>query len=74
MDLRASGVSFRDVMISLGQLDDSSAMCGEHSGIVTAVGTSLTNVFHVGDRICAWGGNAYASAASRSQDFRNCSE
>ena len=62
MDLRASGVNFRDVMISLGQLDDSSAMCGEHSGIVTAVGTSLTNVFHIGDRICAWGGNAYASS------------
>ena len=62
MDLRASGVNFRDVMISLGQLDDSSAMCGEHSGIVTAVGTSLTSIFHVGDRICAWGGNAYASS------------
>ena len=62
MDLRASGVNFRDVMISLGQLDDSSAMCGEHSGIVTAVGTSLRNAFHVGDRICAWGGNAYASS------------
>ena len=61
MDLRASGVNFRDVMISLGQLDESSAMCGEHSGIVTAVGTDLTNSFHLGDRICAWGGNAYAS-------------
>ena len=61
MDLRASGVNFRDVMISLGQLDDSSAMCGEHSGVVTAVGTDLTNSFHVGDRICAWGGEAYAS-------------
>ena len=62
MDLRASGVNFRDVMISLGQLDDSSSMCGEHSGVVTAVGTNMTSSFHVGDRICAWGGNAYVSS------------
>lgn len=62
MDLRASGVNFRDVMISLGQLDDSSIMCGEHSGVVNAVGPGLTDRFHVGDRICAWGGNAYASS------------
>ena len=61
MDLRASGVNFRDVMISLGQLDHSSVMCGEHSGVVTAVGTGLKNSFHVGDRICASGGIAYAS-------------
>ena len=62
MDLRASGVNFRDVMIALGQLSESSAMCGEHSGIVSAVGTNLTQTFHVGDRICTWGGNAYASS------------
>ena len=62
MDLRASGVDFRDMMISLGQHDDSSAMCGEHSGVVTAVSSDLTDGFHVGDRICAWGGNAYASS------------
>ena len=61
-DLRASGVNFRDVMISLGQLDDSSTMCGEHSGVVTAVGSGLTDGFHVGDRICTWEGNAYASS------------
>ena len=62
MDLRVAGVNFRDVMISLGQLDDFSAMCGEHSGVVTAVGSDLTDGFHVGDRICAWRGNAYASS------------
>lgn len=62
MDLRASGVNFRDVMISLGQLDDSSAMAGEHSGVVSGVGTDLIDRFRIGDRICAWGGNAYASS------------
>lgn len=59
---RAFGVNFRDVMISLGQLEDSSPMSSEHSGIVTEVGTDLQNQFAVGDRICAWGGTAYSSS------------
>ena len=58
----AFGVNFRDVMISLGQLEDSSLFSSEHSGIVTEVGTDLQNQYTVGDRICAWGGNAYASS------------
>ena len=59
---RAFGVNFRDVMISLGQLEDSSLMSSEHSGVVTEVGTDLQNQFAVGDRICAWGGSAYSSS------------
>lgn len=62
MSPRAFGVNFRDVMISLGQLEESSLMSSEHSGIITDVGVDLQNQFHVGDRICAWGGNAYASS------------
>ena len=58
----AYGVNFRDVMIALGQLEDISFMSSEHSGIVTGVGVDLVEQFHVGDRICAWGGNAYASS------------
>ena len=61
MNPRAFGVNFRDVMISLGQLEDTSLMSSEHSGIITEVGENLHGQFHVGDRICAWGGNAYAS-------------
>ena len=58
----AYGINFRDVMISLGQLEDTSLMSSEHSGVVTEVGTDLAEQFRVGDRICAWGGNAYASS------------
>ena len=56
------GINFRDVMISLGQLEDTSLMSSEHSGVVTEVGIDLADQFRVGDRICAWGGNAYASS------------
>ena len=58
---KAFGVNFRDVMISLGQLEDRSLMSSEHSGIVTEVGADVSAEFHVGDRICAWGGKAYAN-------------
>lgn len=64
MEPKAFGVNFRDVMISLGQLEDNSLMSSEHSGVVTEVGADLRDRFHVGDRICAWGGNAYASSVS----------
>ena len=62
MEPKAFGVNFRDVMISLGQLEDTSLMSSEHSGVVTEVGANLKGLFHAGDRICAWGGNAYASS------------
>ncbi len=58
---KAFGVNFRDMMISLGQLEDGSLMSSEHSGIVTEVGADASAEFHVGDRICAWGGKTYAS-------------
>ena len=58
---KAFGVNFRDVMISLGQLEDNSLMSSEHSGIVTEVGGDVSAEFQVGDRICAWGGKAYAN-------------
>lgn len=58
------GVNFRDVTIALGQLEDSSLMSSEHSGIVTEVGIDLRDSFQVGDRICAWGGKAYASSVT----------
>ena len=62
MEPKAFGVNFRDVMISLGQLEDTSLMSSEHSGVITEVGANLKERFHAGDRICAWGGNAYASS------------
>ena len=68
MQPKAYGVNFRDVMIALGQLEDTSRMSSEHSGVVTDVGEDLVDQYHVGDRICAWGGNAYASSVTINAD------
>ena len=64
MQPRCFGVNFRDVMIALGRLEETSIMSSEHSGVITEVGSSLTDNFKVGDRICAWGGTPYASSVT----------
>lgn len=61
VEFKASGVNFRDVMISLGQLSESCLMAGEYSGVVTEVGSNMVDRFRVGDRVCGFGGTAYAS-------------
>jgi NADPH:quinone reductase-like Zn-dependent oxidoreductase len=61
IDVKACGVNKRDVMIALGQTKYSVTL-GECAGIVTAVG-SASGVFKIGDRVCAWGGEPYASCA-----------
>lgn len=56
IDVRASGVNFRDVMILLGQLDDE--LRGECSGIVVDVGEKVKK-FTKGDRVWTWHVSAY---------------
>ncbi|KAL8882951.1 MAG: hypothetical protein Q9198_000127 [Flavoplaca austrocitrina] len=65
---RAYGVNFRDVMIALGQLEDTSLMSSEHSGVVVEVGSELRDRTQVGDRICAWGGTPYAGSVTVNGD------
>lgn len=60
MQPRCYGINFRDVMIALGRLEETSVMSSEHSGDVVEVGEDLVEKFQVGDRICAWGGSQYA--------------
>ena len=62
IELRAAGVNFRDVLVSMGQLENSTRMAGECSGVVTAVGHDMQNSFGIGDRVCGWGQEAYASS------------
>ncbi|KAL8919077.1 MAG: hypothetical protein Q9208_006961 [Pyrenodesmia sp. 3 TL-2023] len=64
MQPRAYGVNFRDVMIALGQLEDTSRMSSEHSGIVLEVGSDLRDRYQAGDRICAWGGTPDAGSVT----------
>ncbi|KAL4794077.1 hypothetical protein BDV19DRAFT_390587 [Aspergillus venezuelensis] len=50
IDVRASGVNFRDVMTAMGQIPDETVGL-EASGVVRAVGKDVTR-FKVGDRVC----------------------
>ncbi|MES9544268.1 SDR family NAD(P)-dependent oxidoreductase, partial [Actinomadura sp. NPDC000600] len=50
VDLRAGGVNFRDVVVALGMLDDPRPIGGEGAGIVTAVGSAVTDLAP-GDRV-----------------------
>lgn len=68
MQPMAYGVNFRDVMIALGQLESTSLMSSEHSGIVTEIGENLVDHFQVGDRICCCGGSAFASSVTVNGD------
>ncbi|KAI4087699.1 MAG: hypothetical protein LQ339_008841 [Xanthoria mediterranea] len=63
METRAFGITFRDVLIALGQMKGSTLISGECSGIVTAVGSELRPTYRVGDRVCAWYATPYASRA-----------
>ena len=62
VELRYSAINFRDLMVALGQLEDFPKMAGECSGVVVDVGSTARFSFRVGDRVCAVGGNAYASS------------
>ncbi|KAJ0418705.1 hypothetical protein BJY00DRAFT_314616 [Aspergillus carlsbadensis] len=50
IEVRASGVNFRDVMTAMGQIPDETVGL-EASGVVSRVGASVTR-FQVGDRVC----------------------
>ena len=63
IEIRCGGVNFRDLMIALGQLEASSKIADECSGVVLEVGSVASRSFQVGDRICAAGGGAYASSS-----------
>lgn len=52
IEVKASGLNFHDIMISMGQLSDSTLGC-ECSGVVRRVGGSVTKV-QPGDRVMTW--------------------
>ena len=61
VDLRAAGINFHDVMVCLGQLPGTTLRYGEFSGIITAVGIAMAHKYKIGDRVCGYGGKAYAN-------------
>ncbi|NJP45313.1 type I polyketide synthase [Actinacidiphila epipremni] len=42
--LRAAGLNFRDVVVTLGMVDDGRAMCGEGAGVVLETGPGVTDL------------------------------
>ncbi|KAJ4409179.1 Type I Iterative PKS [Gnomoniopsis sp. IMI 355080] len=61
IDVRATGMNFKDVVIAMGQL--SQPYLGiECSGIVSRIGHAVTNL-DVGDRVCAMSHGAYSTVA-----------
>ena len=56
--VKAMGVNFKDVMVTLGQVEG--YLGHDCSGIVSEIGSSVTNVC-VGDRVCALGRETFST-------------
>ena len=52
IEAKAFGLNFRDIMVSMGQLQEK-IMGFECGGVITRVGPKATHNFKVGDRVCA---------------------
>ena len=57
--VKAMGVNFKDVMVTLGQVEG--YLGHDCSGIVSEIGSSVTN-FCVGDRVCALGRETFSTS------------
>ena len=60
LSVKATGMNFKDVMMSLGQIPFYHELGLECSGVVTAVGSNVAG-YHVGDQVCGFAKGAYAS-------------
>ncbi|KAL8697283.1 MAG: hypothetical protein Q9201_007202 [Fulgogasparrea decipioides] len=61
ISVKAAGMNFQDVMISLGQIPFYNDLGSECSGVVSAVGLEVSDV-KVGDHVCGMVRGAYASS------------
>ncbi|KAH8691225.1 hypothetical protein BGW36DRAFT_438769 [Talaromyces proteolyticus] len=59
IEVKASGVNFRDIMVSLNQMPDENV--AECAGVVTKVGQKLRKTFSEGDRVYTWHVPRYSS-------------
>ncbi|KAF8419074.1 putative polyketide synthase [Tirmania nivea] len=61
LEVRAIGINFRDIMISMGQIGgDDIDLGSEASGIIVRVGKNVTHL-KSGDRACTWASRAYTN-------------
>lgn len=61
VQVEASGVNFKDIIVALGQVKKPLPMGGEYAGTVVKVPSALQDRFQVGDRVCGFGATGYAS-------------
>ncbi|KAL8776020.1 MAG: hypothetical protein Q9194_003434 [Teloschistes cf. exilis] len=61
LSVQAAGMNFKDIMISLGQLPFYHEVGIECSGIVTSIGSKVSDL-RVGDRVCGMAKGAYATS------------
>lgn len=59
IEIKATSMNFKDVMISMGQLS-SNYIGVECSGVISAIGSKVTDL-QVGDRVCAMSEGAYST-------------
>ena len=66
ISVKSIGMNFKDIMIALGQIPFHHKIGIECSGVVTAVGSNVTDI-SPGSRVCAMTQGAYASITRASQ-------
>jgi hypothetical protein len=62
IEIKASGLNFKDVLIALGSLPWQ-GLGRERSGIVVEVGRNLKSQYQAGDKVLHWGTDLFASHA-----------
>ncbi|OBT45611.1 Type I Iterative Polyketide synthase (PKS) [Pseudogymnoascus sp. WSF 3629] len=60
IEIRACGLNFHDITISMGQTTEEPLGC-ECSGVLTRIGKNVAG-FIEGDRVCAWAGGAFSNS------------
>ena len=68
IEIRASGLNFRDLMNALAMRSDNEALGGECSGIVVGVGSNVTQ-FKVGDAVMGMARGSFGSLAIADANF-----
>lgn len=63
----ASGLNFRDVMVAMGAIPDTT-MGFEASGVITAIGSAVKR-FKIGDSVCTLGHGAHSSLFRNKEAF-----
>ncbi|WP_165610462.1 zinc-binding dehydrogenase, partial [Nocardia salmonicida] len=62
IDVRATGLNFRDVVVVLGVVEDARGIGAELAGVISEVGAGVTE-FSVGDRVMGVVRNSFGSSA-----------